>query len=133
MNNRNDPYYEPDKATDYEWVWLKRSTVPFDSNYGKMIGLEEGEIHHEYEPVDWSGSEKFPLRKNIERDVIFNIGDDNSYLELRKCIYLGGWGRSWEGYACITKDWEFEENNDFKVPKRFIQMLERWKKFKENV
>ena len=129
--NRNDPYYEPDKATDYEWVWLRKSIITHDSDYGKRIGLEEGEIDEAYEPVDWSGDEKLPLRKDLERDVNFNIGDDNSYLELRKAIYTANWGRTWEGYAWVTKDWEFENHTDFKVPKRFIQMLERWKKFKE--
>ena len=119
------------RTTDYEWVWLKKSIITHDSNYGKIIGLEEGETDEAYEPVDWSGSEEFPLTKNIASEANFNIGDDNSYLELRKAIYRLNWGRTWEGYAWVNKDWEFEENNDFKVPKRFIQMLERWKKFRE--
>ena len=128
--NRNDLYYEPYKVTDYDWIWLKKSIITHDSDYGKMIGLEEGETDEAYEPVDWSGSEKFPLTKKRDWEANFNIGDDNTYLELSKSIWTAGLGRTWQGYAGVTKDWEFENHTDFKVPKRFIQMLERWKKFK---
>jgi hypothetical protein len=100
-----------------------------------MIGLKDGEAIDEYEPVDWSGSEKFPLNKKYKHELEYNIGDDfaghkNVYLQLRKDIAEDG-GRVWEGYTWVTKDWEFEVYGDFDIPKRFFTMLSKWKKIKE--
>jgi hypothetical protein len=130
MTKRSDPYYEPEKATDYEWVWLeKHFHTSTNGGQNAPFFLKGDETDESFEPVDWSGDEKFP----INRGDNYEIGDNNLYLELRKIIWESGMGRTWEGYAWVTKDWEFEEYTDFKVPKRFIQMLERWKKFKEGI
>lgn len=109
----------------YEWTLQELKTYDYRD--------QGGEIEQGLEFLDGikEGDQDFYFEKDALSHRNFNMGDNNEYLTLQK-VHWDWDGLDYKETALITDDWEFEKDPEFKVPKRFIKVLQDWKKFKEN-